>query len=203
MDTHDRRLPSLLHWMNQITKWMRWSEEKREPEEKKRVPSENLNIFSPFRGPAGGNLGLCEAWPKIRSPVGYAQERDQCPLGAGFLSVTVIPLLQTSRAPLIRLSYQNVLTSSLKPFFPVCVPFPWSNSLWAQHPETGPQLPTLSSLSTAAWGSLLGSHCWLSSPLLPLNVAEMIHLMSMAPSRNNSFVNGLSPKPHPKHLKSV
>ena len=30
MDTHEKRLsPSLLHWMNQIIKWMCWAEEKR------------------------------------------------------------------------------------------------------------------------------------------------------------------------------
>lgn len=176
---------------------------KRGNQSKTWVPSENHNIFFWFRGPAGGKLQLCEAWPKIRNPIGYAQERDKCPQGAGFLSVTRIPLLQTSRDPLFSRSYQNVLTSSLKLFFPVCVPFPWSSSLRAQHPETGPQLPTLSSLSTVAWGSFLGSRCWLSFPLFPLKAAEIIHLMSMAPLRNTSLVNGLSHKSHSKHLKSL
>ena len=203
MDTHTRK-GSPPHF---FIGWIKLSSgcaelRKRGNQSEKRVPSENHNIFFPFRGPAGGKSGLCEAWPKIRSPIGYAQERDQCQ-GAGFLSVTGIPLLQTSRDPLFSRSYQNVLTWSLKLLFPVCVPFRWSSSLWAQHPETGPQLPTLSSLSTAAWGSLLGSHCWLSSPFLTLNAAEMIHLMNTAPSRNTSLVNGLSPKSHFKHLKSL
>lgn len=166
--THTREgSPSLLHWMNQITKWIINKQGTRA----KKEFQVKTTIFSPHSGsPAGGNLGLCETWPKIRSPVGYAQERHQYPQRAGFLSVTGIPLLQTSRAPLFSLSYQNVLTTSLKLFFPVCVPFPWSSSLWgdpSQHPETGPQLPTLSSLSTVAWGSFLGPRCWLSFPLFP------------------------------------
>ena len=105
MDTHTRK-GSPPHF---FIGWIKLSSgcaelRKRGNQSEKRVPSENHNIFFPFRGPAGGKSGLCEAWPKIRSPIGYAQERDQCQ-GAGFLSVTGIPLLQTSRAPLFNLSY--------------------------------------------------------------------------------------------------
>lgn len=201
--TREKALPltSSLDESNYQVDMLSWG---KEGTREKREFQVKTTIFSSHSGvQLVGQSGLCEACPKIRSPIGYAQKRDQCPQGAGFLSVTGIPLLQTSRDPLFSWSYQNILTSSLKLLFPVCVPFRWSSSLWAQHPETGPQLPTLSSLSTAAWGFLLGSRCWLSPPLLPLNVAEKIHLMNMAPSRNTSLVNGLSPKSHFKHLKSL
>ena len=173
---------------------MCWSEEKREPE-KKKSSKWKTTVFSPH---SGVQLVRTQGFvkPGLKSEAPWDMHRKETSTHRGQAFSVWQGSLCSKPPELLSSGYpNNVLTSNLKLFFPVCVPFPWSSSLWGDPPSI--HRLVLSFLLSVPWVQLPRVPSWapavdfhpLSSPWMLLRLTiwwvwllqEILHLLMAYP----------------------